>query len=929
MKLQSYNIFPLCLFLLLLFFSSAQGQEVQLSFSEEQVITSNGALVSTHVRIYNPTSETIISNLVLSAEEDALRIISSGEREIDLAPSDSLFISVRVMVSSEVRAGENYPLQARLVSGDTEMTSASLPISIRQINMLKMSVLEEQLLYDERGDTLRIPVRIRNSGNTRQTFQLLSRYAFEKNNDELESQQLQLEPFADTTVVINRNVDREILNLDNFNIYLKGLYSSGDIFGSGSINASSVKNNRRYSTPVDPYNLNSMRRNNIVSLSTQSTRGNMQYFFYANNDVTLPNGTLQSNFDVNWWENNDRVMLRNSWLSYDTKDYGIKAGNIFRTGDVNLIGRGVEAYYKPASNRVIEIGGIDRSYDLLGTYNSNFGKAGWIRFSEDGGWMQNGYEGSIIYEDEPRTNERNVLASGKTSIVNNKDLRIRAGLAASNATLYSNAGTSRSGGAGEMSFFVRDGDISVNGDYFFSSGHYTGLRKGAMHINQRVNYQRERTSFWVGYNLLNYQPERLSAAQYTGSSFSTDRYSIGTSRRFNRFSVSLSPNYYEERRKNRSISSDDAGQAYKMNASRLSVGLNYSEPFTRQSISLNLEGGYSGTNLGDQREPHYKASFNYNWKFFNLSAFYQYNHFYVSELISSSRYGSDATYTRSNIMPSLQHSFFDDKLHLRAGLSYSRHSFSDDFMQVSGRADYSLPYNFNVFVSTFYSDFSSYYYDSSTLRFGVSKRFGTINLKDQKHRLEVFVYYDDQEEIDKARPAAGEMVLINNKVFRTDDKGVVTYDGLPEATYKVRMFNTNEWYAPEREVTLGQNTKIVIGMNRTVSVIGNVAWVFTEASFEVEKKMLGHRIVFTSTDGQQYTARTDDRGNFRIYIPDGIYTVSFDESRLSDLVEVQENNRLMEVERGEENTLEFDLKVRERRIERQRFESQPFQREQD
>lgn len=924
------NIPFLLFFLLLTLTFSAKGQELQVSFSAEQVAAASGELVNTHLKIVNTTVDAINAKLVLDPGGEVLRMVSAKERDIYLAASDSIFISVKAMVSSGVEAGENHRLQAKIMSGDSELAQEELPVQIRKISMLKMTVLEKQLLYDERGDTLSIPVRIRNSGNTDQTFQVLSRFAFERNKDELETKEIRLQAFGDTTVYISKQVDGEILKLDNFNIFLKGLYNSGDIFGSGSVNASSVKNKRRYTTEIDPYSINRMGQTNLVSLSAQSNRGNMQYFFYANNEVDLQNGVLSSNIDVNWWENSDRVMLRNTWVGFDAEDYGIKAGNIFRSGDVNLIGRGVEAYYNPSADQVIEMGGIDRSYDLLSSYNSGFGKAGWIRFSEDGGWLQNGYEGSIIYEDEPRTDQRNVLATGKTSIVNERDLKIRAGLSASNSMLYSDAATNKSGGAGEISFFARDGNISINGDYFFSSGYFTGLRRGATQINQRVSYRRDRNNFWVGYNLLNYQPKRISEIQFTGSDFATDRYFIGLARRFNNLTVSLSPNYYEERRKSRFFSRDTPGTTSAIKAKRLSLGLNYSEPYTRQNANLNLEGGYFSTNLEHENEPHFKINFNYNWRFFNLNTFYQYNFFYVGELLSGSGRPTEGTYSRASIVPSVQQSFFENKLNLRAGLSYSSNSFSDDFFQLNGRVDYELPYNFNVFLSTFYSDFSSYYYDSSTFHFGVVKRFGSISLKDKKHRLEVFVYYDENSEEgsgNEARPAAGEMVLINNKVFRANEEGIVTYKGLPEGDYKIRMFNTNEWYAGEREISLDQNSSVAIGMNRTVSVQGKISYLFSEQSYEVEKKMMGHSISFTDREGEIFTTRTDDKGNFRIYIPDGTYTVNLDASGLPEPVEVIDNSRLVEIRSGEAPRIDFELKVQDRKIDRKRFEARPFSRD--
>lgn len=870
----------------------------------------------------------LAANLLLNVNPEAIKLISPGISELRLAAGDSLFVPVKAMVASKLAAGKNHQLSARLVSGNREVASKNLQLQVGEIKMLRMSIHNEHLLYEAEGDTLQIPVQVSNTGNTAQNFQLLSRFALRKGKNELESRQLHLSAFSDTTLVIKRIVNKDILELDNFNISLKALYSNGDLFGSGTVNVSSVKNDRRHSQPLDAENYNYRRQNNMFSMSAQTNRGNMQYFLYANNESAFKNGSLNSNIDVNWWENSDHVMLRNTWLGYDSENFGIKAGNIFRSGELNLFGRGVETYFKTDSNRLFEAGGIDKTYDLLASGRAGVGKAGWIGFSKDGGANQNGYEVNIVYEDEPRTNLRNILASGKMNVVNKRNLKIRTGLSASNSMLYSNAGINKGGGAGEFSFFARDGNFTVNGDYFYSSGYYSGLKQGLTQINQRVNYQYNAYSFWAAYNLMNFQPKSLSGAQSRISNFSNDRYALGMTKDFRNFSLSLSPNYYYERRKDPHSSNDETGEIYKMDAARLVLGLNYSHPVSGQSSSLNIEGGFFNTNKEQYLEPHYKINFSYNWKFFNLHAFHQYHNFYLGEVISAERYNNEGIYTQTNIMPSVQQSFFDKKLRLRAGVSFSENSLSNDYFQFNGRIDYQLPFNFDVFFSTFYSDFSSYYYDTSTMHFGIIKRFGAINLKNNKHRLEVFVYTrnlgEDAEQTNK--PAAGQLVIINNKIFRTDDKGLLTYKKLPEGPYKIQLFNMKEWYAPDREVELNDDLSIAIEMNRSIAVKGKISYVFTEQSFEIEKKYLGHTLVFTGQNGKTYTTRTDGKGNFRIYIPDGTYTVSFDNSSLPEVVEVQENHRMVKIDTKDETFLEFKLKVRDRRIDRMKFDAIPFSR---
>ena len=801
---------------------------------------------------------------------------------------------------------------------DTEETL----LSIIKTKMVRFYKNKENITFEHVGDTLSYEVFIENLGNTKQEITLLSKYPKSPSKDQLSSERIEIDAFKDTTLTLNFVVDEQMMKLDDFDIYLKTLYSNGDIFGTSRVSVNSVKQSRRYKKDVNAYDPNSYLQNNIINISARESKNNYQYFLYANNQIALKKGTLQSNVDINWWENNNLLYVRNTWLSYQQNQFGVKAGNISKSEIVNLIGRGVDAYYQINEKNRVEAGGINKSYSLLKTTDTEFGNAGWANFTHNGGWLREGYEASLIYDDDPSSDYKSYLASARTNVLDHELIKVKAGVSISNTSLYSNEDISKNGAAGELLLYAKKGKLSLNSTNYYSSGYYSGLRQGALNLTERISYNSGKYNFWGLYNYLSYNPKQLKNIGFIPQNFSTAKYNLGLTRRFEHMSFSLVPNYYIEKREGLYYSGLES-EKYSMRAKRLAVNLNYNDLISKQYISLNLEGGSYHTDLRDEERPHFKVNLNYNWRFFNLNATYQYNSFYIGEEFSRLRLASSDVYEVYNILPSIHQEFFDDKLQIRAGVSYSQSTFTQEYVQLNGRVDYQLPSNFNLYFTTFLSDFSTNYYDSSTMQIGVIKRFSKIDLNQKRNNLKVYVYHNTKDSLKKV-PAVGQLLLINNKAFRTNDKGAISYKRLPEGHYKIKVFDTKQWYAPDVAIDLLDNSEVVIQMNQTVTVKGQVHYESSELSYDVARELGGLTVTLTNTAGRTFKAKTDAKGYFRTYVPEGEYTAEIGMYNRSSRVEVLGQSQKVKAISGKLENIQFVFKVKDRKVERKKFKSSGF-----
>ncbi|MCD0474182.1 carboxypeptidase-like regulatory domain-containing protein [Flavobacterium sp. EDS] len=908
----------------------AQNNSFNIEFTNKKIETNSKGVIDAYVKIINTSSQSIEGVFDAHSSHEDIYLSLRKSKNITIAAHDSIFIPIKAIVATTAKAGNQSTIEAVFtIVGTQETKNVFLPVYIRERKLVKVMLLETNLIYERIGDSLAIPIRISNEGNTAQKVTILARYPDFITRNAIENTDIHIQAFTDTIVVLKKVVNKTVLNQEDITINITALYSNGDIINNGTVRASSIRQDRRYVSPYNPdYNLTFNQTNQVTASIQHNSDNTNAYFIYANAQAEINKGVLQANVDVNWWENSDQVFLRNTWLSYKEKNYGATIGNISKFFDLNLIGRGAEGFFKPNEKSTIEAGAIDKTYNLIDDSSLSFGKSAWAMYTHNNGWMQKkGYENTIIYDDDTYSGTKNYLASSRFSLYTSENFNLRAGGAISNLTSEIETGN-KIGGAGEVQFNGKLKNLFYSSSNYLSSGYFSGMRKGVINLNERVNLPVGKFNLWGVYNYLSAKPESF-ANQFTSTHFSTARYDVGVSRRFSSLILSLSPYYYTESRKEQLLSTTNPN-GYSMKAARMTLGLTYYNTPTNQNVSLSFEGGQFTATTIDKNEFHFKTNFIYSWKILNLLAFYQYNNFYLGEIIANSQLGIEKVYTNLTISPTLQQKFFNDKLTVNLGMVYSKNSMINESLQINGRLDYDISKDFSLFVYNYYSDFSTSINTLNTIQLGLTKRFNPIKIDKTKSELEVYVYYetgDKNKATAKNTPATNQLVLIDGKAFRTDNKGILKYRSLPAGSYIIKPINTDEWYANAIKATINADTKIAIGLNKTASIKGSLSYVATDKSFDITKKKGGLPIIAIDDNGNVFTTKTDENGNFVLYIPKGSYTVSLEKTGISEYVEVENNNQLINAAPDEIKEVKFTLAIKEKRVETRKFSSNGFKKQ--
>ena len=906
-------------------FSWSQNGSFSIEFTQKEISTDNTGIVEASVKLKNLSGSPIEGVFDAHSSHEDLYITQRKPKPISLAANDSIFIPIKAIVSSTAASGNQSNLEAVFtITGTDETKNTVAAVTIKERKQVRIVLMETDIIFEHMGDSLRIPIRVANEGNSAQKIAIVARYPNFLSIDGIENTVVSVPAFTDTIVTLRKRVNRAVLKQEDFTVNITALYLNGDIISSGIIHASSIKQDRRYIPPGmgydDYYNL---QTNQVTGSYQRNSNNSAAYFLYANTEAQINKGLLEANLDLNWWETSEQFFLRNTWLSYKQDNFGASAGSISKFLDINIIGRGAEGSYSFGKN-TINAGAVDKSFNLYDSNNVSMGESAWLTFAHGKGGAGKGYNVNLIYNTDSFNGDKSYLASSAASLIQKDylNLNVEAALSSTSSPLTDQE---KAGGAGEIVATGTFKNFTYTSSNYMSSGFYAGLKKGVTNFNERISLSLEKYSVWALFNRLQVNPERLGTS-YLTINLENSRYEVGAMRRFRSFTISAAPALYHEVRTEQ-YAGDPLPLEYTMDAARLNVGVNFSHQKTKQNVSLQLDGGMFTTNTGIKDDFHFKANLNYHWKMFNMLMFYQHNNFYLGELISDLKQGVTRKYYNFTIAPNMQFLLLNKKLKINTGLSYTKNT-TINSVQFNGRAEYDITSDFGIFVYNFYNEMLQQDQNSNTIQFGITKKFSPIRIDRTLSDFEIYVFYDTTGKgaLDPENaPAANQLVIIDGRAFRTNGNGVIKYRSVPTGSYEVRVINnTNDWYAYSRTIVVNGDTKADIGMTRTATIKGSVSYFATEKSYQIARKTNGLSVIAVDDHGNVFTTKTDDTGNFMLYVPGGNYTVTLEKAGISEYVEMENNNQPVEAEPTKIKQVDFKLNIKEKRVETKKFSSRGF-----
>lgn len=916
MKFKPFFLFfQLCLFLWATPLLAGE-KDVFLKVTETILEAGNGTLVGTSLKLVNLSEQEFRGKLVLTSD-NMLGLVGKPQEAVIIPANDSLFVSIKALVSQTAKAGEAYRINARLYdSKGTLLSLEAISVTITETQSVTLYVRDQQIAMEKRGGVFEIDVQLYNAGNIEQEIVLLTKLPHEIQGDFQRKKLFMLRAFQDTTVTVSIKTTGQMLAFDDFSVHITGLYKKGEVFGRETVQVTAIKTSRKYRPPGT--GLFPIQENQFFFRAQNPGETNSVYEVMLNTKMELPDSsTVRLNLNGAYRKNIDELYFRNTWVGYESERFGGKIGNLYQNYDITLYGRGAEFYWNSKDQRSrFEIGALENSYRLFDSSPYSQGKSVWggYRFEVKDRFFYS----TFIYDQDPLQNYRNMLLSTKSSLVTKTNLKISGGILGGRTSTYDETEDEKYGVAGEFRLIAQVGNFSFMSDNYISTGYYPGRKRGALNFNESVNLNLKKYTFWTNFNHYGYRPKYVSILQGSENNFSLTRAEVGVSRKLGTFFISFAPQYIVEQR---TLVYVDRIIDAKLSAFRFNGGVSYSHPIHRLSFNLDVETGVSQTQ-GSDNNFQFRSNFNFDWGIFRLHAAYQWGSFYLGEAISNQE--TEEAYYRWQISPNLHYAFFNDKLEFSAGTTYSYNTNSEGNLQLFGRANYEIKHGLEFFVGTEYYKHSYSDYSDRRIEFGIIKNFAIPDLGIDSHELEIFVYkemdgkegFSGTDEI-----AVGQIVYLNGKAFVTNTKGKVVYQKIPSGTYNVEFDNLSNWYADEQEIIVEADVSMEIGLEKMTTIKGSISYSSSILSYEINKKMGGLNVVAEDAFGETYSTRTADDGTFVLYLPKGKYTLSLIAPGIMRYIEVKNNKMPVIADPKQVTEIKFEVTVKEKRVEYKKFTS--------
>lgn len=902
----------------------AQDSQGQILFrpSSDSVSSSNEELLDFTLKIVN-RQKIPLNGIVKIDIPTSLELVSKNNVPVGLRPGDSTFVSVKIFVTKYTVSGKEHLIRFLLSDRENNiLASANSKLQVSVKRNVNMFALVSNILLDPASDSIKVPIRITNPGNTAQKVTIINRYpsVFEDNAFHT-STQFVIAPSADTLITFTKEVVRKMLDSEGFDVTFSGLYENGDIFGMAYIRVQSARNERAYRDPSlsDTYNLNS------ITFSAQNMFSqNESYHLAGRGNLTLPSGMLGYNLDFTSWRNSySPAMARNTYVSFRNEKFGIMAGNINKSMDINLSGRGMSVSLNDtSSDDSYEVGFIDANSNLLGNNSNLFfpsGNAGWGTYTHTSRDWQ--LSTSVLYEVNPLLNSRNAILGNSFMFNRIKGLRILASLSGGHITEYDKGSRVRPGMASGLNINGTFKNFLVSSQNYYSSGYYPGLRRGALSFNERVTFLGKNSNVWAGVDYNHYGPKTLSDFQTTDPVFSTLRAEAGISGMlFRKLNVSLAPVYTQET--NNSYQFQGLPQAvHSLESWNVNNTFNYAIS-NKQYLSVNTETGIYQSTFDTEKRFHFRSNLNYRNGAFNLSSTVQKGTFYLGEAASNFIREQESPLL-INIVPSIQKSLFRNKLRTEAGLAYINSSFFGSSIYLTGRAELDVMPKTSFYSAINHNRYSNY--NLSILEMGITQKLNVPKIDPKQGNAEIFVYHDqNQNDIfdEGDTKADGQLLYINQAAFITNSAGLIEYKKLPFGDYRIAVSNKGGWYAPEMRVLLNEKKlRVELPLKQTGTLRGRINYIVNEFSYEINRNLQGITVIATDEKNIRHITKTNSEGDYTFYLPVGSYSLSIDNTDLPPEVDMVKTDGRIMLDPRTPKVVDIKLEVKTRKIETKKFTS--------
>lgn len=918
-------------------------QEVRFSSPDTLIQAVGGEIFGITLLIENNSQQPFSGQLDFQIPDGLSLLSTRTDDTIKVKASSRRYVPVRFRVHPDAPSG-THELRMVLNNGQNALSPISTQIRIVEKRLIRMQVLNNMELMRHENDSIQATLILRNTGNTDETIQLVSSIPNFYGSRKFQRELLYLEAGKDTSVHLGIIADRELFNMNQFQINITGLYDNQEVFGNTSINVQNASSSRNFDLLKD-YGFNWDQRGNRMTVTSRDPfSGNQSLYLDANLQFDTRKGRMEMNSHLyQWGDWNNTPVLTNTYLRYTQDRFGLTLGNISESYEKYINGRGVKMdFLDSTSNYYFSAGVTDKSYDLLNQYGRMGIGSGYSVFSkyQAGGFHpERGkrYAGTLLLDRDPVENAESILHASAIPILtssqhrrSNLDLHLGLGVSRPLIDTAHQFETQPSMALG-ATFNTEIKRVYFSSSNYYSTSYYPGSRRGALQLQQRAGMRLGVLNLWLGYSHLDYSPKAFITS-YTATKLTTDRVELGLSWALSPFAnISIIPYRWKERSVYPNLFNPGIKQNWEIDNFLIESVLSVRSRDNRHYVNLSMEGGFMHAGPGSNTAI-YRGNLSYNFWRINLNAHYQHGGFSVFELINNADHTQQDIYRMGG---SLNFNYLDNKFFRSyLGVQYFKDSFSGDNLSANVRTEVSLGSSTALFGQANAYRYSNNFFGSNSrvnfqVGFTQSLAGKNANQTGKRGNLEVFVFYDHNLNgiFDEGDEAADEKsILINDVLFLSDASGKVQYRKVPYGQYQIRAPMEKGWFAPDFSYAIAHKSdKVAIALQRSGTLRGSIIIQYDpRLNLEANTNLEGYTITASNQAGYITRTRSDSNGSFLLFLPEGEYIISLNEQEFPANIYTELREQKLLLEPGKINELPpFELKVRERKIEVKRFGSTP------
>ncbi len=888
-------------------------------------------IIRTAIRFVNHSGDDFSGNLEVKTPR-GIRSVSGEVIDVQLKGGDTLFVPVVFMTGGQVPAGENeieYTLKD-IYDRQVEKGFSRLPVTEKV--SLRLTLDQPLLMISNMSDSLSLSARVHNRGNTDQWVTVVMAYPVNRGGKAFRELQGWVSAGKDTLFGV-KVWPREILLNENITyVNISGLYGpEKEVFGTASLGLQSVLSSGRY-TDNNPNTFLLYDNQYIpqdITLSYRQLGRSTMYQVMGGGHVNLPVGSLSLQGLVFKTEGQEGLTALNTLLTYRYDNHSLTVGNINEQMEYSIFGRGVKATISDKNSKnSLKVGFIDNQFNLLS--DRTLFENGYTFFVRDHIGADRNIGLDYMLRDDRWEQARHHIAGGEWKWEKQKNwnflLRSHGGVSD-----YRDHGKLVPSGSAEFQYNGHVNDNTFSGNFYYSTAYFPGNRRGMANLQQNFNRQLKSGSA-IRANAL-YSTFSPRSYHYDMNLENTNFrlegvYSFPTK---GKTSVGLG---YQQQTETGNLSylgnSDLMQNTAVTYAHRLVEYLNWKAG--KHNIYAGLENGVVKDFYSPEWKPQGRANIFYNFGRLSLNSTYQYGGYFLSEQNFSETMGKVTQRLLFNA--SWNKELLNDNLLLNAGANYSKDFVIGNTYSASANSRYRINRQYSLFLNSVVYNYafnnntsiSNYNRTLYNVEGGI-----TLNLNQpvpatgKKSKLSVLVFQDKNGNNvrDSDEPAAPDyMIVLQDKIFMTDEKGQIDYSGLPFGTYTIKAGAQTGWFHNETTVAVGGfRKKVEIPLKQAGSVRGSITYRYDErTSKEFIPRLSGITLKITRNGEAVQRVVTDNDGHFLAFLPNGQYSMELESSGLDENTVLLNPTQTFLVESGRISTLEpFVIQVQSKKINIRQF----------